>query len=62
MFLPDLWDDDEFKERCRSKYQTEPQFDWALDFFGGRNPKKDFNRCSNIVFFNGELDPWKTGG
>jgi len=39
-----------------------PQFDWALDYWGGRNPKKDFVSASNIIFSNGELDPWQAGG
>lgn len=39
-----------------------PQFNWALDTFGGRNPNKDFLKISNIVFTNGDLDPWRAGG
>jgi lysosomal Pro-X carboxypeptidase len=39
-----------------------PKYDWALDFFGGRNPSKDFMGASNIVFANGDLDPWHAGG
>ena len=33
-----------------------------MDFFGGRNPNKDFIGCSNIFFSNGKIDPWRTGG
>jgi dipeptidyl-peptidase-2 len=39
-----------------------PQFNWALDTFGGRNPNKDFLHLENIVFTNGDLDPWRAGG
>lgn len=39
-----------------------PQFDWALDTFGGRNPFKDFMHTTNIAFTNGLLDPWRAGG
>ena len=39
-----------------------PQFYWALDNFGGRNVKKDFMHYSNIIFSNGDLDPWRAGG
>lgn len=62
MFLRDPWDPIKFEADCVKTYKTHPQWNWALDFFGGRNPKKDFLPCSNIIFSNGELDPWKTGG
>ena len=39
-----------------------PKYDWALDYFGGRNPEVDFASYSNIVFSNGKLDPWHAGG
>jgi len=39
-----------------------PQWDWVLDTFGGRNIDKDFLAVTNIVFSNGELDPWREGG
>jgi len=39
-----------------------PQYNWALDYFGGRNPAKDFASSSNIIFSNGDLDPWHAGG
>jgi len=35
---------------------------WALDYFGGRNPRRDFKDVSNIIFSNGALDPWHAGG
>lgn len=39
-----------------------PKYDWALDYFGGRNPPKDFASASNIIFSNGAYDPWHAGG
>ena len=39
-----------------------PDYDWALDYFGGYNINKDFLATTNIVFSNGELDPWRAGG
>jgi hypothetical protein len=62
MFLRDLWDADEFVRNCNKYQGLNPQFDWALDTFGGRNPNKDFLHASNIVFTNGDLDPWRAGG
>lgn len=39
-----------------------PMYDWALDYFGGRNVAKDFAMSSNIFWANGEYDPWHAGG
>lgn len=61
-FTWDNWDKYAFIQHCNNTYQQTPKFDWALDFFGGRNPSKDFADVSNIVFSNGELDPWHAGG
>ena len=62
MFLADPWNADAFVKNCQLYSHLNPQFDWALDTFGGRNPSKDFMHASNIVFTNGELDPWRAGG
>jgi lysosomal Pro-X carboxypeptidase len=59
MFLPQPWD---APAQCQKKYGLTPQYNWALDYFGGRNPSKDFKHTSNIIFSNGELDPWHVGG
>lgn len=56
------WYEEGHDEYCEDKYDMEPMFDWALDYFGGRNPPKDFIDYRNIVFFNGAYDPWHGGG
>lgn len=40
----------------------DPLYDWALDFFGGREPRRDFLDQTNLVWVNGEYDPWHGGG
>ena len=62
MFLSQPWDADQFVRDCNKYQNLNPQFDWALDTFGGRNPNKDFAHASNIIFTNGDLDPWRAGG
>ena len=56
------WDSVAHNEECWKNYNLTPQYDFALDYFGGRNPEKDFAHVSNIVWLNGKLDPWSTGG
>ena len=56
------WDAEAFTNSCQKKYNTTPEYEWALDYFGGRNPKKDFESHSNIIFSNGWYDPWQSGG
>ena len=47
---------------CQTKFGLTPQYDWVFDFFGGLDIEKDFNHLSNIIFSNGQLDPWSAGG
>jgi hypothetical protein len=61
MFLPEPFDPDQIFTDCAKKGLV-PQFDYALDTFGGRNINKDFAHASNIIFSNGDLDPWRAGG
>lgn len=61
MFLPQPWNPDEFAADC-AKMGLKPQFDFILDSFGGRNVNLDFMHASNIIFSNGDLDPWRAGG
>jgi lysosomal Pro-X carboxypeptidase len=62
MFLPMMWDSDAFVASCVKNQGVNPQFNWALDTFGGRNIQKDFLWLSNVIFSNGALDPWRAGG
>jgi Serine carboxypeptidase S28 len=62
MFYRQLWNPDDYVSQCQQNNYMTPQFNWALDSFGGRNPNKDFRHVSNIAFTNGDLDPWRAGG
>jgi len=62
MFPTAAWDEKENSAYCNTLYGELPQYNWALDYFGGRNPERDFAKASNIIFSNGELDPWQAGG
>ena len=37
------------------------RYNWALDYFGGHTDN-ELKSYSRILFLNGELDPWSTGG
>ena len=61
MFLPSPWDPDQYAAMCAGM-GLKPQFNFILDSFGGRNSNLDFMHTSNIIFSNGNLDPWRAGG
>ena len=44
-------------ELCESTFGVTPDPDYAAVQYGGR----DYSSASNIVFSNGEFDPWRTG-
>lgn len=44
---------------CQKKYGVTPRADWIVTEFGG---KAGVASASNIVFSNGLLDPWSSGG
>ena len=47
---------------CEEAYGLRPEFNWPFTHYGGFHPTKDFQSASNIVFSNGDLDPWHVGG
>ncbi|GFO09606.1 dipeptidyl peptidase 2 [Plakobranchus ocellatus] len=57
--FPELpWDSDARIEYCQDKFHIRPRIGWnAEEFFG-----LDLTGASNIIFSNGDLDPWFGGG
>lgn len=62
MFLTEPFNYTEYTKFCQDTYGLTPNYEWALDNFGGYNYTKDFKPYTNIIFSNGELDPWMAGG
>lgn len=56
------FDEQELKEYCKAKFNATPSYNLTLDSFGGRNPERDFSSATNIIFSNGDIDPWSVGG
>eukprot|EP00873_Tetraselmis_striata_P042045 jgi/Tetstr1/462309/TSEL_000662.t1 len=59
-----FWDQGEFdiemiEEHCIKTWGVKPDRLWAANYFGG---VRIASSASNIVFTNGQLDPWSTGG
>ena len=62
MFPPFEWDPTGNTEWCQYAYGLTPQYDWVFDYYGGKNTDKDFMKLSNVIFSNGVIDPWHSGG
>jgi lysosomal Pro-X carboxypeptidase len=58
MFLPNPWNLQAFIVQCQKTWNITGRPNWAVTYYGG----KDIKAASNIVFTNGNLDPWSGGG
>ena len=62
MFVEEDFNYTKYTADCQAKYGLTPNYDWAIKTFGGSNVTSDFKDYSNIIFTNGNLDPWRAGG
>jgi len=58
MFEASKWDVNQFSKDCKRDWNVVPRPNMANLMYGGR----DLEAASNIVFSNGLLDPWSSGG
>ncbi|CAB1348372.1 unnamed protein product, partial [Coregonus sp. 'balchen'] len=58
MFEPQDWNFQAFSDECHALFGVRPRADWADTVYGGL----DIASHSNIIFSNGGLDPWSSGG
>jgi lysosomal Pro-X carboxypeptidase len=59
MFYPQPFDLAAVAAGCRERWHVEPRPEWPVTNYGGWAALR---AASNIVFTNGELDPWRGGG
>lgn len=62
MFIKSEFDFAAYTKECSDSYGLTPDYTWVVREYGGANIARDFKHYSNIVFSNGNLDPWKAGG
>lgn len=58
MFYPRAWNESDYRENCKKSFNVDPDMDSAIRQYGGKN----LEAYSNIIFSNGNLDPWYGGG
>ena len=51
------YDEAKIQEDCKKQFGIRGDVDWSVISLGGL----DWSTASNIVFSNGEYDPWKIG-
>ena len=62
LFNKTTFDYDGYTAYCKAKYGLEPNYQYALYEYGGFNETWDFKPMKNIIFSNGNIDPWNAGG
>ena len=58
MFEPNPWDFNKYSAGCKRDYGVGSEKSKALTLFGGKN----LETSTNIIFSNGDRDPWSAGG
>ncbi|KAL4230609.1 hypothetical protein ACF0H5_010986 [Mactra antiquata] len=58
IFEPSPWNFTSYNETCYHTWKTVPRQDWISTQYWGKN----LQTASNIIFSNGDLDPWMSGG
>lgn len=58
MFMPSEFNFDQYKQNCINTFGTYPRKDWPEVYFNVEAMKQ----IGNIIFSNGHLDPWSSGG
>uniref|UniRef100_A0A0A9WII6 Lysosomal Pro-X carboxypeptidase n=1 Tax=Lygus hesperus TaxID=30085 RepID=A0A0A9WII6_LYGHE len=58
MFEKSEWDMQTISDSCYAQYKVRPVVDYVRNLYGA----KELAYVSNIIFSNGYLDPWSSGG
>ncbi|XP_035231053.1 lysosomal Pro-X carboxypeptidase-like [Stegodyphus dumicola] len=58
MFEPVPWNFSSYSDSCWQKWKVKADLKKAVIIYGGKN----ITASSNIIFSNGKLDPWYSGG
>ncbi|CAF0897352.1 unnamed protein product [Didymodactylos carnosus] len=61
MFEPIQWNFQNYSDDCYKQWQIRPRAEWTYIEYGGKNVTL-LKSHSNIIFTNGNLDPWSSGG